>query len=421
MRVVVCTVVHHPEDARILHRQIRALLEAGHQVTYLAPAGACGSLLASRASGTTPAPRASGTTPAPRASGTTIDWPGLAVADVPRAIGRRRAAALRGARRRLARHLPGSDLLLIHDPELLLVLPFLRRRPPAVWDVHEDTAAALSTKAWLPRAARPAAAAAVRAAELMAERRLHLILAEHGYASRFRRAHPVVQNTTYVPAAVAEPGTESKVVYIGHLSPDRGAAELAEAGALLRPHGITVEIIGPADRAARAVLERAQAAGAVRWHGFVPNDRAVRMADGALAGLSLLHDEPNFRHSLPTKVAEYMAHGVPVVTSPLPVAADLVERHGCGLVVPFGDAQAVAGAVLRLRADPALRAELGRRGHQAARQVLGWPAEARAFVAQLEQWAGAARPVAEKKEIKPDVITPGAAAAEKQQISLFTN
>ena len=34
MRVVVCTTVHHPADARIYHRQIRALLEAGHQVTY---------------------------------------------------------------------------------------------------------------------------------------------------------------------------------------------------------------------------------------------------------------------------------------------------------------------------------------------------------------------------------------------------
>ncbi len=40
MRVVVCTIVHHPADARICHRQIRALLDAGHQVTYIAPLGA---------------------------------------------------------------------------------------------------------------------------------------------------------------------------------------------------------------------------------------------------------------------------------------------------------------------------------------------------------------------------------------------
>ncbi|HEX4829649.1 MAG TPA: glycosyl transferase, partial [Trebonia sp.] len=37
MRVLVCTAVHHPADARIYFRQIRALLDAGHQVTYIAP------------------------------------------------------------------------------------------------------------------------------------------------------------------------------------------------------------------------------------------------------------------------------------------------------------------------------------------------------------------------------------------------
>jgi glycosyltransferase involved in cell wall biosynthesis len=361
MHVTVCTIVHHPEDARILHRQIRALLSAGHQVTYIAPVTA----------------------------GAMPRWPGLTVAGVPRAQGRRRLGALRAARRQLARHAPGTDLLLIHDPELLLVLPLVRRRPPAVWDVHEDTAAALSTKAWLPRPLRVPVAAAVRAAERIAERRLHLLLAEYGYQARFRRTHPVVPNTTYVPTSPAEPGTASKVVYIGHLSPDRGAGELIELGSLLRPHGITVEIIGPADAAARTRLEAAQAAGVVRWHGFVPNDQAVPMADGALAGLSLLHDEPNFRHSLPTKVAEYMARGVPVVTSPLPVAAGLVERHGCGIVVPFRDPAAAAAAVLRLQADRALRRDLGRRGHAAARECLGWAADAPAFVAQLAAWANA--------------------------------
>jgi glycosyltransferase involved in cell wall biosynthesis len=64
------------------------------------------------------------------------------------------------------------------------------------------------------------------------------------------------------------------------------------------------------------------------------------MLDGALAGLSLLHDEPNFRHSLPTKVVEYMARGVPVVTTPLPAAAELARGYECGFVVPFGDPKA---------------------------------------------------------------------------------
>jgi glycosyltransferase involved in cell wall biosynthesis len=84
-----------------------------------------------------------------------------------------------------------------------------------------------------------------------------------------------------------------------------------------------------------------------------------------------------------------MAHGVPVVTTPLPAAADLATGHECGFVVPFGDPRAAADAVLKLAADPALRAAMGRRGHEAARAGLGWPADARAFIAQLETWAKA--------------------------------
>jgi glycosyltransferase involved in cell wall biosynthesis len=365
MRVLVCTIVHHPADARIYHRQIRALLDAGHEVTYIAPVDSQ-DFYAER-------------------SGCVLQ-----VTPVPRAAGRRRLGALLAARRELARHAANADLLLIHDPELLLALPPRRRRPPAIWDVHEDTAAALSTKPWLPRPLRPAAASAVHAAERMAERYMHLILAEHGYVPRFARPHPVVPNTTYVPdlpPPPAPPEAGRRVIYVGHLSPDRGVGEMIELAGLLRPHGITVELIGPADGRARALIEPAQAGGLIRWHGFVSNDQALPMLDGALAGLSLLQDEPNFRHSLPTKVVEYMARGVPVVTTPLPAAVALAEGHQCGFVVPFGDVSAAADAVLELARDSSLRAKMGQRGHEAAYSSLGWPSDARAFVAQLESWA----------------------------------
>jgi glycosyltransferase involved in cell wall biosynthesis len=228
----------------------------------------------------------------------------------------------------------------------------------------------------------------VQQAEGLAERHLHLLVAETSYNERFAGTHPVVPNTTYVPDQAAPYDGQARVVYVGHISPDRGAAEMAALAELLHPHGITVELVGSADAQARAVIEPARDAGFLRWHGYRPNDEAMLITDGALAGLSLLQDDPNLRHSMPTKVAEYMARGVPVITTPLPLAAGLVERSECGFIVPFGDPAAAAAAVRALQQDIALRDDMGARGHQGAAQFLRWPEDAQAFVAQLERWAG---------------------------------
>jgi len=404
VRVLVCTVVHHPADARIYYRQIRALLEAGHHVTYIAPMGEKGapaplSSSASARASSIPPSQAPTSNPGPSTTSET-SRPSLTFVAIPRAVGKRRLAALRAARAALAEHAQAADLLLVHDPELLLVLPPRAKRPPTVWDVHEDTAAALTTKAWLPRFLRPVAAGGVLFAERQAERRLHLILAEKGYSDRFAGAHPVVPNTTYVPGTAAPPSGPRRVIYVGHISPDRGSAEMSELARLLAPHGISVELVGQADARAQAHIRAAQAdlagqspaeasaaGGGLHWHGFVPNEQALALADGALAGLSLLQDEANFRVSMPTKVVEYMAHGLPVITTPLPLAVKLVEGADCGFIVPFNDPQAAAEAVLRLDADPSLRGKMGERGHEAAKRDLGWPTEAKKFVTQLEQWA----------------------------------
>lgn len=356
LSVLVATVVHHPLDARIHSRQVRALVAAGHRVTYAAPFSAYGA-------------------PPP---------PEVVPVDLPRALGRRRAAALREARRVLADLADTVDLVLVHDPELLLALPPAHRRPPTVWDVHEDTAAAVSLKPWLPRPLRPLAAAGVVLAERRAEREVHLVLAEEGYRARFRFPHPVVPNSTHVPASVPPPG-EERVVYLGSISRARGGEDMVELASLLPPD-VTLELIGPADAATRPLLEEAEGAGLLRWHRFVPNDKALPMLAGALAGLSLLHDERNYRHSRPTKILEYMAAGVPVVSTPLDHARELVEGHGSGLVVPFRDPPAAAEAVLRLQADPRLRARLARLGRDAAARYHCWDHDAVAFVNQLEQW-----------------------------------
>ena len=170
MHVVVCTVVHHPADARIFYREIQALLDAGHDVTYIAPHESQPPRSDENRSG--PGPE--------RVRGS------LPTVTIPRAVGRRRLGALRAARRpRWPSTRPARTCCSSTTRSCCSSSRRRRKRPPTVWDVHEDTVAALTTKAWLPGWLRPVAAGGVTCAEHLAERRLHLILAEHGYNDRF--------------------------------------------------------------------------------------------------------------------------------------------------------------------------------------------------------------------------------------------
>jgi len=360
---LVVTVVHHPEDARIRHRQIGALLDAGVEVSYAAPFSAHGLHLP--------------------------DTTSLRHLDLPHAHGRVRGQAFRAVRRLLAHEGPDHDVVLVHDPEIVAAATGLRL-DNLVWDVHEDTAAAIETKSWVPGGARGMMARAVRAIERRAERRHELILAEYAYAERFTHDHVVVPNTVRVPEDVPAPGS-TRAVYLGSVTMARGAATLVNAGRLVSEAtrgSLSVEVIGTArdDRTAET-LQRAVTFGHVRHHGFVPSAQALPMLDGALAGLSLLEDRPNYRHSMPTKVIEYMGRGIPVVTTPLPLAAELVQESGCGVVVPFGDAEATAAALMDLATDPARREAMGRAGHAYVRENYDWNVIGRDFVRHINELA----------------------------------
>jgi glycosyltransferase involved in cell wall biosynthesis len=113
--------------------------------------------------------------------------------------------------------------------------------------------------------------------------------------------------------------------------------------------GWTLELWGdgperPALEAAAARLDN------VIVRGDVPN------AAGRVGELELLV-LPSLREGLPLVLLEAMAAGTPVITSELPGTRELV-LPGCGVLVPPGDAAALAAALLALIADPERRAEL---------------------------------------------------------------
>ena len=358
MRVLVVTTVHHPDDSRIRARQIAAMLAAGWEVTYAAPYLGYG-------------------LPLPAVRGPAADRPTSLARSAP------------GQSR------PGGPSRAPHRG------PEARRRPAArPGATHRRSRAERGTRGvgharghgslGGPQGVAPAGAAHgwqrwSAALEHWAEDHVEILLAEPTYQERFRKPHAAVPNGVRVPATVSAPG-ETTVVHIGGLTEARGARELVALGRALaeRTGGrVRLHLVGAAEPCLEPLVREARD-NEVADVGRLPALLAgARWLDGALAGLSLLHDEPNYRISMPTKVLEYMAYGVPVIATPLPLAERLLSRHGAGIVVPFDDVRRSPGRCSGSPRTPTAHPDggtrpRGRRPVRLARSWRGLPCRAQA-------------------------------------------
>lgn len=87
-------------------------------------------------------------------------------------------------------------------------------------------------------------------------------------------------------------------------------------------------------------------------------------------------------------IVEAMAVGRPVVATAAGGALEIVEEGKTGLLVPPGDAGAMAEAVLRLAERPEEAARMGRRGRRAAEARFSLEGQCRAFQAAYDRVLG---------------------------------
>ncbi len=125
--------------------------------------------------------------------------------------------------------------------------------------------------------------------------------------------------------------------------------------ALARVDGVAMLIAGEGDQ--RAPLERRAAelglTDRVRFLGPQPRERVLALFKAADA-VVLSSSWENFPHA----VVEALAAGTPVLATATGGVAEVVHDGENGLLVPAGDAEALAGAVRRYFADDALRERL---------------------------------------------------------------
>lgn len=205
-------------------------------------------------------------------------------------------------------------------------------------------------------------------------------LLDAGYARERLRMIPngvdLSRYTSWLPAQrAARPAAQ--VVYAGRLEPVKGVRVLIEAwGRLAASHGARLVIAGEGDL--RAELEQRCAqlglGQHVEFRGDIDDVPALlREAD--------IYVQPSFQEGMPNAVLEAMASALPIVATRVSGNVDLVTDGDNGLLVPPGDAAALAAAVARLLEDRASARRMGQRSRLRVEREFALPS----VMARLER------------------------------------
>lgn len=217
--------------------------------------------------------------------------------------------------------------------------------------------------------------AAARIAHHYRDRRPIAVVPEAIDLAAWQRAHAAV-----VPEARARPS----VLCVAHLYPRKDVRRLVEAAAILARRGRAVDVRivgqGPCRPALRAQVDRLGLADRVALLGHVPFAALAREYRGA--GAFCL---PSRQEGFGIVYLEAMAAGLPIVACRGSAVPEVVTDGECGLLVPPGDAPALADALERVLFDPALASALGRAGRARVRDYDA-PRLAERFLAALDRF-----------------------------------
>jgi glycosyltransferase involved in cell wall biosynthesis len=208
---------------------------------------------------------------------------------------------------------------------------------------------------------------------------------------RIAVVYPGVDSTRFSP----DPGTPRfdppRFVYVGRLKRYKGVEILIEALAIARRTrpDLRLDVAGTGDDRPRleALARERNLGGAVQFLGFVDEASKLMLLRRAVANVF-----PSPKEGWGITVMEAAACGTPSLASDSPGLRDSVRDGRTGMLVPHGDAGAMAQAMLRLAGEPGLVSRLGAAARGWAEQ-LTWGAAADAVERHLHDLvAGTAPP-----------------------------
>jgi glycosyltransferase involved in cell wall biosynthesis len=280
-----------------------------------------------------------------------------------------------------------ADVYHIHDPELLRLVPKIKRLGKSViYDVHEDLPRQILSKFYIKPTLRKTIAWVIERFEDGKAKGIDAIITATPFiAKRFLQHNLNTFNVNNYPDGLMFfplEGKEKKrqICYAGGISQIRGMDEILDA-MLLLPDDVKLILAGPfSDPNYEKELMQHPGWSKVEYRGYLSKDEVNELYNESLLGLVLLLAVPNHIDALPMKMFEYMSAKLPVLASNFPLWQSIVEAGHAGLHADPTNAKQVAEAIMKVVDNPDLARQLGENGFRLVHKKYNWPTEVKTLL-----------------------------------------
>lgn len=272
-----------------------------------------------------------------------------------------------------------ADIYQIHDPDLLIVGLILRiSGRTIIYDVHDDYEESIRTRfervplivSWLPWLWWKF--------ESMVSRSFQAIfVADRHLKEKFNSQSPLVLgNYPFLDFTLPSIGSKPpvfRIIYVGGVTEVRGLRVFAEAMSQVENENLVVDIIGPCSD--KELIETFEKDPRIILHGKKDWRELSDFYRRADLGIALYQPIPAFTYSPgenSVKIIEYMAAGIPVLTSNFKGLNRFVEGQDVGVTIDPTDSKKISEKLKFLISNRERLLEMGRKGRILFEDIYNW-------------------------------------------------